>query len=238
MAPSGGEPRPAPAPAPAPGPGEARTHARDGQRSLVYRAEHAAFAPTQYSVPLGGEGLRSRAQRLEAVQALVGAVLAHPSWATIGAGIVVGAGPAPARLVRADARWVGVTRRLEVTADGCAPHVVAHELAHAAVQGWAERGSRADAADPGHGPRFAARHLDVAGLVLGQTGQRLLARSYAAHGVRIDARVTTQPAVPGAGLHGALSALAVALAMAAGGYGDAERIGHGGGGSSGDGGPR
>ncbi|MBK9180389.1 MAG: hypothetical protein IPM45_12675 [Acidimicrobiales bacterium] len=215
MPPSGGEPRRSA------GPGAAGAHGRDAQRSLVYAAEHAAFAPTLYSVPLGGEGPRSRAQRLEAVQALVGAVLAHPSWAAMGAGITLDAGPAPARLVRADARWVGASHRLEVTADGCAPHVVAHELAHAAVQGWAERGSRADAADPGHGPRFAARHLDVAGLVLGRTGRRLLARSYAAHGVRIDAGVTTQPAVPGTGLDGALRALAVARAMGAGGYRDA-----------------
>lgn len=177
--------------------------ARDAQRGLLYEAESAALGHTRFADPVGGPDLLDRQARLDAVRAFVEQVVTHASWDVIGAGTGVRVAPASARLVRVDARWRPDGGVLEVTPTGCSAAVVTHELAHAAVTGWARRGSDADASDPGHGARYAARLLDVAGLALGALGRAALTRSFTTHGVGVDPNVALQPALDAAGLFGA-----------------------------------
>jgi len=165
---------------------------RDAERTRVYAAEEAAFAGTLAEEPLSWAELEQLAADL------------------LGALRRTGVDPGPVRLRRArrdaahSSARAGEDRAGEIRfAPGHeAPATLTHELAHL-VAGPAA----------GHGPRFRAAHLAVAGLGLGARGAEILAGEYARARLPVATR-HPWPAVvplPGWGLLGARHSGAIAL---------------------------
>lgn len=148
---------------------------RDTKRSAVYAVEHAVFAETLFSEPLGAAGVLD----------LSGLVSATAWWGRNGVPFTVG----PTRR-EAQHSWAGHAAgrpaRIKFSVHQEDAATLAHELAHLLA---ARHGSAT-----AHGPIFVAAEIDTVTLICGTIAAGRLARGFSEAGLSGAVRPWEPPA--------------------------------------------